>query len=89
MDTYYCDFTDNEIEFLKDDEGNIEGGIIIKSSFYTYRQPDTDFYPDGVEYNGQRHGWIIPQESRDSVENLIIYDINLNFVDYYLPFLKL
>lgn len=71
---YYCNFTDNELKFLKDEKGNIEGGAIIKSVFYTNKQPmdENDIY---YEYNGQRHGWIIPQESRDSIENVMIYDI--------------
>jgi len=73
---YYCDLIDDELKFLKDEKGNIEGGIIIKSMFYTYKYPDPDFAPELLEYNGQRHGWIIPQESRDCMENVVIYDFN-------------
>jgi hypothetical protein len=76
MSEYYCDITDYELKFLKDDEGNIDGGAFIMSSFYTYKQADECFYPQGIEYNGQRYGWIIPQESRDLRENVIIYDLN-------------
>ena len=72
---YYCNFTDNELKFLKDKFGNIEGGAIIKSSFYTYRQP-MDEDDIAYEYNGRRHGWIIPQESRDCIENVMIFDLN-------------
>jgi hypothetical protein len=72
---YYCDFTDNELKFLKDKFGNIEGGTIIKSSFYTYREP-IDEDDVAYEYNGQRYGWIIPQESRDCIENVMIFDLN-------------
>jgi len=76
MSEYYCGITDNELNFLKDDEGNIEGGAFIMSSFYTYKQADVYFYPHGLEYNGKRYGWILPQESRDLRENVIIYDLN-------------
>jgi hypothetical protein len=72
---YYCEFTDDELKFLKDDFNNIVGGVIIKSLFYTYKQP---FYHDDIEhdYNGSRYGWIIPQESRESIQNVIIYNID-------------
>ena len=72
---YYCNFTDDELKFLKDEKDNIEGGAMIKSSFYTYRQP-IDENDIAYEYNDKRYGWIIPQESRNCIENVMIYDIN-------------
>lgn len=74
---YYCNLTNDELKFLKDEFDNIEGGTTIKSSFFTYRQPNEyDEFDVYKEYNGERHGWIIPQESRDSIENVRIFDIN-------------
>lgn len=72
---YYCNINNNEIKYLQNEnlKEYLDGGPIICSSYFTYRCPmDSD--DEASEYNGETCGYMIPQESTNHIDYIIVFD---------------